>query len=254
MKIFVTNDDGIYSHGIRVLAEALKEVGDVLVIAPDRERTAAGHALTLHKPLRLEEIEKGYFAANGTPTDCVNLGINGILKTPPDIVVSGINKGGNLGEDVTYSGTVSAAVEGTILGVPSIAISLVADVDYKFEAAASIAVKLTKIILKKGLPKDTLLNINVPNVSKEEIKGVKITRLGKRIYDRNSIIENIDPRGRKYYWIGGSRMTWEKTEESDFAAIEENMISVTPLCLDLTNYAVIDDLKKWDIKFNNGNG
>ena len=163
-----------------MLAEALKEVGDVLVIAPDRERTAAGHALTLHKPLRLEEIEKGYFAANGTPTDCVNLGINGILKTPPDIVVSGINKGGNLGEDVTYSGTVSAAVEGTILGVPSIAISLVADVDYKFEAAASIAVKLTKIILKKGLPKDTLLNVNVPNVSKEEIKGVKDNKAWKK--------------------------------------------------------------------------
>lgn len=251
MKILVTNDDGIYSHGIHILTESLKAVGDVIVIAPDRERTAAGHALTLHKPLRLEEIKKGYYAVNGTPTDCVNLGINGILKEMPDIVVSGINKGGNLGEDVTYSGTVSAAIEGTILCVPSIAISLVADIDFRFEAAAHFAVGLARLVKEKGMPKDTLLNVNVPNLNKNEIRGVKITRLGKRIYDRNSIIENVDPRGKKYYWIGGSRMSWEKTEDSDFAAIEENMISVTPLMLDLTNYAVINDFKGWGITFNN---
>ena len=181
----------------------------------------------------------------------MNLGINGILKEMPDIVVSGINKGGNLGEDVTYSGTVSAAIEGTILSVPSIAISLVADVDFRFEAAAHFAVGLVRLVKEKGMPKDTLLNVNVPNLNKNEIRGVKITRLGKRIYDRNSIIENVDPRGKKYYWIGGSRMSWEKVEDSDFAAIEENMISVTPLMLDLTHYAVINEFKGWGITFDN---
>jgi len=246
MLILLSNDDGIHSPGIHILAETLRSIGDVYIIAPDRERTAASHALTLHKPLRIEEIGDRVYSVNGTPTDCVNLAINGILPGRPDIVVSGINKGGNLGDDVTYSGTVSAAFEGTLLGVPSFAISQVAEGNYKFETAARIALYLTLLIKEESLPPGVLLNVNVPNLDMKDIKGVKITRQGKRVYDENSIIEKIDPRGKKYYWIGGSRLSWEKTEDSDFSAIEKGMVSITPLRLDLTEYNALKTLHGWE--------
>ncbi|MBI5406595.1 MAG: 5'/3'-nucleotidase SurE [Nitrospirae bacterium] len=246
MLILVSNDDGIHSTGIHVLADALRSIGDVYVIAPDRERNAASHALTLHKPLRLEQLEDKVYSVNGTPTDCINLAINGILPEKPDIVVSGINKGGNLGDDVTYSGTVSAAFEGTLLGIPSFAVSQVAEGDYKFETAAKVAVFLALQIKELSLPPGVLLNVNVPNLDIKEIKGIKMTRQGKRIYDENAIIEKVDPRGKKYYWIGGSRLSWEKTEDSDFSAIEEEKVSITPLRLDLTEYNALKTLQGWE--------
>ena len=246
MLILVSNDDGIHSAGIHVLADALRSIGDVYVIAPDRERNAASHALTLHKPLRLEQLRDKVYSVNGTPTDCINLAINGILPEKPDIVVSGINKGGNLGDDVTYSGTVSAAFEGTLLGIPSFAVSQVAEGDYKFETAAKVAVFLALQIKERSLPPGVLLNVNVPNLDIKEIKGIKMTRQGKRIYDENAIIEKVDPRGKKYYWIGGSRLSWEKTEDSDFSAIEEEKVSITPLRLDLTEYTALKTLQGWE--------
>src|SRR4030066_1007263 len=178
MLILFSNDDGVQSPGIRILADALRCMGDVYIIAPDRERSAASHALTLHKPLRLDNLGNNIYAVNGTPTDCINLAVNGLLHRKPDLVVSGINRGGNLGDDVTYSGTFSAAFEGTLLGIPSFAISLVARSKFKFLPAAHFAVRVAKQILKHGLPKDTLLNINVPNLAEEEIKSYKITHQG----------------------------------------------------------------------------
>lgn len=244
--ILVSNDDGIHSEGIKTLARALKRVGEVFIVAPDRERSAASHSLTLHKPLRVEKIGPNAYAINGTPTDCINLAVNGILKKRPDLVVSGINKGGNLGDDVTYSGTVSAAMEGTLLGIPSFAISLVSisRENFDFKNAARFAARLARFILKNRLPKDTLLNINVPDV--DEIKGYRITKQGKRLYG-DAIVEKVDPRGKKYYWIGGDILKWEGGEDTDFKAITSNFISITPVHLDMTNYASFKELHKWKI-------
>jgi len=221
-------------------------VGEVFIVAPDRERSAASHSLTLHKPLRVEKIGPNAYAINGTPTDCINLAVNGILKKRPDLVVSGINKGGNLGDDVTYSGTVSAAMEGTLLSIPSFAISLVSisRENFDFKNAARFAARLARFILKNRLPKDTLLNINVPDV--DEIKGYRITKQGKRLYG-DAIVEKVDPRGKKYYWIGGDILKWEGGEDTDFKAITSNFISITPVHLDMTNYASFKELHKWKI-------
>ncbi|OGQ57514.1 MAG: 5'/3'-nucleotidase SurE [Deltaproteobacteria bacterium RIFCSPLOWO2_02_FULL_53_8] len=240
--ILISNDDGIRSEGIKKLAAALRRLGTVYVVAPDRERSAAGHSLTLHRPLRIEEVGLRTYAVDGTPTDCVTIAVNGILPARPDIVVSGINRGANLGEDVTYSGTVSAAMEGTLMGIPSFAISLAGRDNYDFRAAAAFAVRLSRRILNKGLPKDTLLNINVPAVAK--IKGHRITRQGKRSFS-GDIVEKLDPRNRKYYWIGGDMLRWEGGEDSDFHVISKGYISITPLHLDLTNYASMKELKDW---------
>jgi len=178
--ILVSNDDGVHSPGLHLLAERLGEIGEVYVVAPDRERTAASHALTLHKPLRLECLKERVYSVNGTPTDCVNLAVNHILPEKPALLASGINKGGNLGDDVTYSGTVSAAMEGILLGIPSFAVSLVAKKDFDFEGAADFSVKLAAQILKRGLPHYTLFNVNVPNLPSHQIQGVQMTSLGKK--------------------------------------------------------------------------
>lgn len=244
--ILVSNDDGIRSEGILKLASALKRLGTVYIVAPDRERSAASHSLTLHRPLRVESVGTRMYAVDGTPTDCVTLAVNGgILPVRPDIVVSGINRGGNLGEDVTYSGTVSAAMEGTLLGIPSIAFSLAARENFDFTPAAAFAVRLVRFIFKKGMPKDTLLNVNVPN--KKNIKGYKITRQGKRFFS-DAIVEKVDPRGKKYYWIGGDMQRWEGGEDTDFHAINKGYISITPVHLDLTNYSSLSELRQWSIK------
>jgi 5'-nucleotidase len=244
--ILVSNDDGVHSEGIHVLAEALAEVGEVFVVAPDRERNAASHALTLHKPLRAEEVRKNVYAINGTPTDCVNLAVLHLLKSRPRLVVSGINKGGNLGDDVTYSGTVSAAMEGTLLGIPSFAISQVGEGGYHFSSAAAFAARLASRILAEPLGKDTLLNVNVPNLPADGIKGVRFTSLGKRVFEGNSVIEKVDPRGRKYYWIGAAGLEWAARGDSDDKAIAEGKISVTPIHLDLTHYQSLDRLRSWE--------
>lgn len=244
MNILVTNDDGIFSEGLKSLVRALESQGDVFVVAPDRERSAAGHSLTLHHPLRVEEVSKNHFSVDGTPTDCVNLAVNGILSFRPDIVVSGINKGANMGDDITYSGTVSAAMEGTLLGIPSVAVSLATRKDFDFSAASKIAVRIVEEVVRKGLPKDTLLNVNVPHIRENEIKGCRITRQGKRVYG-DAIVEKVDPRGRKYFWIGGDDLGFEHLEDSDFQALSEGYISITPLHLDLTNYSSIDEMNRW---------
>lgn len=239
--ILVSNDDGIRARGIDALASALTGLGEVWVVAPDRERSAASHSLTLHRPLRVEEIGERWYAVDGTPTDCVTIAIGNILPRRPDIVVSGINNGPNLGEDTLYSGTVSAAMEGTMLGIPSVAFSHEARIDIDFTAAAAFAVKVTKKILETGLPNDTLLNVNVP---KGEPRGYRFTRLGKRTYT-DLIIEKVDPRGKKYYWLGGDMEKWEGGEDSDFHAMQERLISITPLHLDLTNFSSLDEIKDW---------
>lgn len=240
--ILVSNDDGIRSEGIRALKDALIDLGIVYVVAPDRERSAASHSLTLHRPLRVEKINPFEYAVDGTPTDCITLAINKILPHRPSIVVSGINKGGNLGEDISYSGTVSAAMEGTLMGIPSIAISLIASKDFNFKYASMITKKLISLIFKKSLPKDTLLNVNVPSVKKP--KGFRITRQGKRIYG-DVVFEKLDPRGKKYYWIGGNMLRWEGGEDADFAAIAKGYVSITPIHLDMTNYSAISELQYW---------
>jgi 5'-nucleotidase len=244
--ILVSNDDGVDSPGLHKLAAALEKVGEVTIIAPDRERSAASHALTLHKPLRVTMIRENVFSVNGTPTDCINLGVNHLLPRRPVLVVSGINQGGNLGDDVTYSGTVSAAFEGTLLGIPSLAVSQVAEDNFQFDSAAKIAALLAEHVLKGGLPDGVLLNVNVPNVSFEQIRGIRLTRQGRRIYNQNTIVEKVDPRGKKYYWIGGDRLSWEMNPGTDFEAIEHLHVSVTPLRLDLTDEAALVALKTWE--------
>jgi 5'-nucleotidase len=243
--ILVTNDDGIYSKGILVLSKALQEIGEVFIVAPDREKSAVAHSLTLHRPLRAEKIKKNVYAVDGTPADCVHLGVNAILPERPQLIVSGINKGGNLGDDITYSGTVSAAFEGTLLGIPSFAISLVSRSHFKFHTAARFAVKVARSILKKGLPKDTLLNINIPNLDEKEIKSYKITQQGRWTHNGVGVVEKIDPRGKKYYWIGAGSLTFDQRGDTDFEAVSNSYISITPLHLDLTNYSFIHQLKKW---------
>jgi 5'-nucleotidase len=244
--ILVSNDDGIHSEGLTALADALRDLGEIVVVAPDRERSAVSHALTLHRPLRVVPAGSGRHAVDGTPTDCVNLAINGILPRRPVLVVSGINKGANLGDDVTYSGTVSAAMEGTLLGVPSIAVSLVGRDEYRFDAAARCAARLAAWVLERGLPPDTLLNVNVPPLPEGvDPRGLALTRMGRRRYG-DAIVEKLDPRGRKYYWIGGEELSFEEEEGTDFHAISQGLISVTPIHLDLTNYKSFDALRALD--------
>ncbi|MBW1644848.1 MAG: 5'/3'-nucleotidase SurE [Deltaproteobacteria bacterium] len=245
-QILVSNDDGINAFGIRVLADYLRPLGQVTVVAPDREQSACSHSLTLRNPLRVDMVEEGFYAVDGTPTDCINLAVNAIMKkNPPDLVVSGINKGGNLGDDITYSGTVAAAFEGTLLHIPSIAVSLVVEREHHFETAARTAREIAALILRRGLPADTLLNINVPDCPWEKLAGFQVTIQGKRIYS-DSVAENVDPRGRKYYWIGGDIMGGEQIENSDLVAVQNGHVSITPLHLDLTNYRALETLRQWD--------
>jgi 5'-nucleotidase len=235
MVILVCNDDGIRSDGIQSLARALDVLGTVYVVAPDREQSAAGHSLTLHRPLRVEEIAPRQIAVDGTPTDCVNLAVSGILPSRPQLVVSGINKGANIGDDITYSGTVSAAMEGTLLGIPSIAISLAGRTRFDFGPAAAFAARLVAQVIERGLPPDTLLNVNVPDRPRDEMTGTRITRQGKRRYTE-ALIEKTDPRGKKYYWIGGDELGFVEEAGTDYAAILAGAVSITPIHLDLTHY------------------
>jgi len=242
MHIMVTNDDGINAPGILALALALRELGQVTVVAPDRERSAAGHSLTLHSPLRVFELREGFFAVDGTPTDCVNMGIHSLLTSRPDLVVSGINHGPNLGDDITYSGTVAAAMEANLMGIPAIAVSLgTFERHGHFDAAARVAVRVARQVLANGLPADTFLNVNIPDCPAEEMGEPLITRQGTRSFI-GTIIDKTDPRGRKYYWIGGDELAFSDDPGTDFSAIRRGLISVTPLHLDLTNYGSLGAL------------
>lgn len=247
MHILVTNDDGIHAPGIRALAEALSEIGEVTVVAPDRERSAAGHSLTLYSPLRVIELEKCFFSVDGTPTDCVNMGIHSLLPFKPDLVISGINHGPNLGDDITYSGTVAAAMEATLMGIPAIAVSLATfESSANFPAAAQIAVRVVRRLIANGLPADTFLNVNVPDLPLDKLNPPLVTRQGKRSFV-GKVIDKIDPRGRKYYWIGSDEPDFNDYEGTDFHAINRGHVSVTPLHLDLTNYTSMEILNTWKI-------
>jgi 5'-nucleotidase len=247
MHIMVTNDDGIHAPGILALAQALDELGQVTVVAPDRERSAAGHSLTLHSPLRVFKLRKGFFAVDGTPTDCVNMGIHSLLPFRPDLVVSGINHGPNLGDDITYSGTVAAAMEATLMGIPAMAVSLAShDPDGHFSAAAAVAVRVARQVIANGLPADTFLNVNVPDCPEADMKPAMVTRQGKRSFV-GKIVDKTDPRGRKYYWIGSEEPDFNDYEGTDFYALNRRHVSVTPLHLDLTNYESMKVLAGWSL-------
>lgn len=246
MLILLTNDDGVMSPGLSALADSLVQLGRVVIVAPDRNRSAVGHALTLESPLRAEEIRPDVFAIDGTPTDCVNLGIHGLLKEMPDLVVSGINRGGNLGDDITYSGTVCAALEATLMGVPAFAISLDCDQfnSADLDIAADYARNLAEKVLHHGLPEDTFLNVNVPEGG---VSGVSLTRQGKRRYG-DAVIRKEDPRGRSYYWIGGGDLGFEDIPGTDCNALYSGKISVTPLHINMTNEESLKTMVHWDIE------
>lgn len=242
----MTNDDGIHAPGLRALAKVMDTLGEVWVVAPEKTQNAVGRAMTLHKPLRLRKIRSRWFAVNGTPVDCVTLALCKILVDDlPNLVVSGINKGWNLGDDVTNSGTVAGALEGMLHGIPSMAISLEDCHGASYSMAAQYAGQLADRILHSGLPKGTILNVNVPGSKKEANADMQFTSLSQRRY-HNPVVEKIDPRGGSYFWIAGQRQSWARNKPSDHDAVEKNLVSVTPLHLDLTNYEALDSLKKWE--------
>ena len=243
-RILVTNDDGIHSKGLIKLEEALQEVGDVFVVAPAAEMSGASHSLTLARPLRIRQIDDRHWSVDGTPTDCVTLALNRIFPGDevPDICVSGINHGGNLGDDASYSGTVAGALEATILGVPGVAFSLVAREKFDFSEAAQFAVVAVRKVLSEGLPEGTLLNINIPA---KEIKGVKVTRQGIK-NARPVISEHIDPRGKPYFWIGEEYFSTNSADGTDYYAIEQGYISVTPLKSDMTDHRALTAIETWN--------
>ena len=244
MKILVSNDDGYLATGINVLTAALEEVADVVVVAPDRNRSAASNSLTLKVPLRVSEVAPDRYKVDGTPSDCVHLALTGFLDFVPDLVVSGINHGANLGDDVIYSGTVAAAMEGRFLGLPTIAVSLVGNELQHFETAAAIASELVQKIERAPLASDVVLNLNVPNIALSELRGVQATRLGFR-HKSEQILKDTDPYGRPIYWVGPAGEGQDAGEGTDFFAVKQGFASVTPLKVDLTRCTAIDDLSDW---------
>jgi len=251
MNVLITNDDGIHAEGLFALKTALDKIAKVHIVAPDRPRSACGHSITLHKPLRADKVKLRdgsiAYASNGTPSDCVSLGLLGIVKEKVDLVVSGINRGPNLGWDLTYSGTVSAAMEGAISGVQSFAISVATyETDVDYSAAAHLAVHIAQILQEHELPESTLLNINVPPVS-SDIKGIRITRAGKRRY-MGSLEKRSDPTGRDYYWLGGDLPVDSLDEGTDVKAIADDYVSITPVHLDLTDYSILESIHTWGLE------
>jgi 5'-nucleotidase len=244
MRILVSNDDGYFSPGIACLAEALKAVAHVDVVAPERDRSGASNSLTLIRPLRLNRAPNGYYFVDGTPTDCVHLAITGLLDTEPDIVVAGINLGANLGDDVIYSGTVAAAMEGRFLGLPAIAVSLVGKHGKNFQTAARVVLDLLARLRHHPLPSDTILNVNVPDVAYPDIQGFEATRLGHR-HKAEPVIKSADPHGNPIYWVGPSGPEADAGAGTDFHSIRQQRVSVTPLHVDLTRHATLNPLSDW---------
>lgn len=251
MKILISNDDGISSPGIYALANELKKIGDVLVVAPHTEQSAVGHAITMKIPVRVSEYyhnsEFFGYAVDGTPADCIKMGIKNILKTSPDIVVSGINNGANSAINIIYSGTVSAAREAAIMDVPSIAISIASHEPNDYSYAAKIATKIVKLVSKNKLKTGTLLNVNIPNLPESQIKGFKFTSQGKTKWD-DVYEERIDPYGKKYYWLTGNLINEDTDLASDHAAVMNDFVSLSPIHFDLTDYESLEKMKDWDIK------
>jgi 5'-nucleotidase len=244
MKILVSNDDGYSAPGIIALAESLSSLGSITVVAPDRNKSGASNSLTLENPLRVNLLDNGVYRVEGTPTDCVHLAITGLLEEEPDMVVSGINAGANLGDDVLYSGTVAAATEGRFLGLPAIAISLVGTECEHYETAAWVAKQLVEKLQKTALPANTILNVNVPDLPIEQITGFESTRLGHR-HKAEPVVKDMDPRGRIMYWIGPAGEEQDAGPGTDFDAIRRGAVSVTPLQIDLTQYDAIEGVANW---------
>lgn len=249
MKILCTNDDGYMALGIRILAEAARGLGDVTVVAPDREQSATSHSLTLHHPLRARRAGEGVHVVDGTPTDCVILAVNALLEARPDLCISGVNHGPNMGEDVLYSGTVAAAMEATVIGIPSIAVSHAGTGAEEIPGwAERLRTLLTSLAAQLDrIPPHTLFNVNLPPIPPSEVRGVRVTRLGQRRYD-DSLTRALDPMGREYFWIGGGKSRWQGAEDSDFRAISEGWISVTPLHLDLTHVPLLEEVRGWPLE------
>ena len=253
MFFLVSNDDGYRAPGIKSLEKVLATLGNVAVVAPDRNRSGASNSLTLESPLQVHEFgEENHFFINGTPTDCVHIAITGLLKKNPDMVVSGINSGGNLGDDVLYSGTVAAAMEGRFMGLPAMAISLVGDDPVHYETAAAVIGKLIKNLQKNPLAPDTILNINVPDLPLDEIKGIHVTRLGQR-HKSEPVIKDQDPRGRPIYWIGPPGAEQDGGSGTDFHAVRNGYVSITPLQVDLTHHESLDKVSRWLEKLDTDN-
>lgn len=247
LRVLISNDDGIYAPGINALADALKSIADIDVVAPDRNRSGASHSLTLSRPVRINELDNGYRSVEGTPSDCVHLALTGLFDEKPHIVVSGINNGANLGDDVLYSGTVAAAMEGRFLGYPAIAISLVGDNCRHYDTAARVAQDMVAYLQESPLPPATILNVNVPDVPYADLKGFEVTKLGTR-HSAEPYIERTDPRGQPIYWIGPPGKIDDAGQGTDFHAIANNKVSITPLHADLTKHESLQPLAFWASK------
>ena len=244
MRILLSNDDGYFAPGLACLAEALSAIAEVTVVAPERDRSGASNSLTLDRPLHLHKAHNGFYYVNGTPTDCVHLAVTGMLDTLPDMVVSGINAGANMGDDTIYSGTVAAATEGFLLGIPSLAVSLNSASSENFLTAARVAADMVQRFKDNKFHEPVLLNINVPDISYEELKGMEVTRLGRR-HKAESVVKSLTPRGETVYWVGAAGPAQDAGEGTDFFSIQHDRVSLTPLQIDLTRYGQMNTVKDW---------
>ena len=244
MKILVSNDDGYFAPGITLLAEALRQLGEVTVVAPERDRSGASNSLTLDRPLTVRRAPNGYFSVNGTPTDCVHIAVTGLLDFTPDVVVSGVNLGANMGDDTIYSGTVAAAVEGYLLGIPSLAVSLASKAGEHFDSAIGVALQMVERLRRQPFGEPVLLNVNVPDVAPPRLAGMEVTRLGKR-HKAEPVVRLQTPRGETAYWIGPAGAAADAGPGTDFHAVESSRVSVTPLRMDLTHGSQLARAKEW---------
>ncbi|WP_455207228.1 5'/3'-nucleotidase SurE [Kaarinaea lacus] len=244
MRILLSNDDGYQAPGLKTLANILQSIADITVVAPDRNRSGASNSLTLDAPMRPQIMDNGFISVDGTPTDCVHLAITGLLDSEPDMVIAGINAGSNMGDDVIYSGTVAAAMEGRFLGLPAMAVSLMGDKFQYYETAAQVAIKLVEKLQTHPLPADTILNVNVPDVPWDHIAGFEATRLGRR-HKSEPVVKTVDPRGRPIYWVGPVGKEEDAGPGTDFHAVRNNAVSITPIHVDLTQYNAIDTVASW---------
>lgn len=244
MRILLSNDDGVQAPGITALARALSTVAEVYVVAPDRDRSGASNSLTLDRPLRLHQLSDRVYSVNGTPTDCVHLAITGLLDQPPDMVIAGVNAGANMGDDVLYSGTVAAAMEGRFLGYPAIAVSLVERGNHQFETACEVVLRLLSQLRSSPLSADSILNVNVPDIPFEHLKGVQATRLGQR-HKSEPVVKSLDPRGRSIYWVGPAGPEQDAGPGTDFYALRQDFAAITPIQVDLTRHSMLPELARW---------